>query len=63
MPTFRLEGEDGTWLTDMRLNGFDWRPGDRIPRGPELGSLEVVALRDDAESEKPVLVVRGSKGQ
>jgi hypothetical protein len=24
MPTYKLVTEDGTWLTDERLNGFDW---------------------------------------
>jgi hypothetical protein len=30
---YKLVTEDGTWLTDERLNGFDWRAGDRIHRG------------------------------
>jgi hypothetical protein len=33
MPTFRLEDEQGRWLTDMRLNAPAWKPGDLIPRG------------------------------
>jgi hypothetical protein len=34
MPTFKLVTEEGTWLTDEGLNGFGWRAGDRIHRGP-----------------------------
>ena len=56
MPTYKLVTEDGTWLTDERLNGFDWKAGDRIFRGPG-DTLEVVEVRDSAE-EKPTLVVR-----
>jgi hypothetical protein len=32
MPTFRLEDEQGWWLTNMQLNAPAWKPGDRIPR-------------------------------
>jgi hypothetical protein len=49
MPTYKLVSEDGVWLTDGRLNGFDWRAGDRIHRGPG-DTLEVVEVSDpDAE--------------
>jgi hypothetical protein len=57
VPMFKLVTEDGTWLSDERLNGFDWRAGDRIHRGPG-DTLEVVAVKDDAGDDKPVLVVR-----
>jgi hypothetical protein len=33
MPTFRLEDEQGRWLTNTRLNAPAWKPGDTIPRG------------------------------
>jgi hypothetical protein len=56
VPTFKLVTEDGVWLTDMRLNGFDWRAGDRIPRGAD--TLEVIQVRDDPGDEKPILVFR-----
>jgi hypothetical protein len=62
VPTFKLVTEDGTWLPDERLNGFDWRAGDRIHRGPGE-TLEVVEVRDAPGDEKPVLVVRSSQGQ
>jgi hypothetical protein len=61
MPVFKLVTEDGTWLTDERLNGFDWRVGDRIFRGPG-DTLEVVEVRDTPDDEKPVLVVRSGHG-
>ena len=51
---FKLEAEDGTWLSDVRLSAPDWRPGDRIPRGED--TLEVVDVRHD--DERDVLVVR-----
>jgi hypothetical protein len=55
MPTFRLEDEQGRWLTTMQLNAPAWKQGDRIPRGRD--ALEVVEVRYDQE---PVaLVVRG----
>ena len=57
MPIFKLVTEDGTWLTDERLNGFDWRAGDKIHRGPG-DTLQVVEVRDAPGAEKPVLVVR-----
>jgi hypothetical protein len=43
MPTFRLEDEQGRWLTDVRLNAPTWKPGDRIPGGRD--TLEVVEVR------------------
>jgi hypothetical protein len=54
VPVFKLEAEDGTWLTDVRLSAPDWKPGDRIPRGSD--TLEVVRVRHD--DERDVLVVR-----
>jgi hypothetical protein len=51
---FKLEAEDGMWLTDIRLGPPDWKPGDRIPRGND--TLEVVRVRHD--DERDVLVVR-----
>jgi hypothetical protein len=51
---FKLEAEDGTWLTDVRLGPPDWKPGDRIPHGND--TLEVVRVRHD--DERDVLVVR-----
>jgi hypothetical protein len=47
MPTFRLEDEQGRWLTDMRLSMPNWKPGDRIPRGRD--TLEVVEIRVEAD--------------
>jgi len=44
MPTFRIEDENGQWMTDMRLGPQTWRPGDPIPRGRD--TLEVVAVRE-----------------
>ena len=55
MPTYKLEDADtGAWLSDIRLNGYNRRPGDRIPRGRD--TLEVVRVRHD--DERDVLVVR-----
>jgi hypothetical protein len=62
VPTFRIEAENGTWLTDERLNGFDWRAGVKIHRGPG-DTLEVLEVRDAPGEDKPVLVVRSSQGQ
>ena len=56
MPTFRIEDEEGRWLTDMRLNAPNWKPGDRILHGHD--TLQVVEVRDAPGAEKPVLVVR-----
>jgi hypothetical protein len=55
MPTFRLEDEQGRWLTNMQLNAPAWKPGDRIPRGRD--TLEVVEVRHGGEL--PTLVVKG----
>jgi hypothetical protein len=54
VPVFKLEAEDGTWLSDIRLGPPNWKPGDRIPRGNEM--LEVASVRDD--DGRDVLVVR-----
>jgi hypothetical protein len=56
MPTFRLEDEQGRWLTNMRLGVPNWKPGDRIPRGRDM--LEVVEVR--AEEEQVTLVVKAA---
>jgi hypothetical protein len=50
----QARGEDGTWLTDIRVAVPNWKPGDRIPRGKD--TLEVVRVRHD--DERDVLVVR-----
>jgi hypothetical protein len=55
MPTFRLEDEQGRWLTNMHLNAPAWKPGDTIPRGRD--TLEVVEVRYD--KELATLVVKG----
>jgi hypothetical protein len=55
MPVFKLEAEDGTWLSDVRLGPPDRKPGDRILRGRD-DTLEVVRVRHD--DERDVLVVR-----
>jgi hypothetical protein len=60
MPTFRIEDPRGQWLTNLRLNGYDWKPGDRIPRGTD--TLEVVEIRPPEDEEGPTagtLVVTG----
>jgi hypothetical protein len=54
LPAFKLEAEDGTWLSDIHLGPPGWKPGDRIPRGRD--TLEVVRVRHD--DERDVLVVR-----
>ena len=51
---FKLEAEDGTWLTNIRLGVPNSKPGDRIPRGND--TLEVVRVRHD--DERDVLIVR-----
>ena len=56
MPTFRLENEEGQWLTDARLAASEWKPGDRIPRGRD--TLEVVDIGDRGRDVPSVLVVR-----
>jgi hypothetical protein len=60
VPTYKLVNEDGVWLSDEHLNGFDWRAGDRIHRGRD--TLEVVEVRDSADA-RPTLVVRSGRGQ
>jgi hypothetical protein len=60
MPTFRIEDAQGRWLTNLRSNGYDWKPGDRIPRGPDM--LEVIDIRPPEFEEGPTdgtLVVTG----
>jgi hypothetical protein len=54
VPVFKLETEDGTWLSDVRLSAPSWEPGDRILRGRD--TLEVVRVRRD--DERDVLIVR-----
>jgi hypothetical protein len=54
MPTFRLEDEQGRWLTSMQLNAPTWKPGDRIPRGRD--TLQVVEVGDN--DEPATLVVK-----
>jgi hypothetical protein len=54
MPTFRLEDEQGRWLTNMQLNAPAWKSGDTIPRGRD--SLEVVEVR--VEEELVTLIVK-----
>jgi len=44
VPTFRLENEQGQWLTNIRFSTASWKPGDRISRGRD--ALEVVAVRE-----------------
>lgn len=58
MPTFKLVDEHGVWLDNIRLSGDDWKPGDRIHRGPG-DTLEVVEVR--AVEDLPVLVVRSGR--
>jgi hypothetical protein len=54
VPVFKLEAEDRTWMSDIRLGPPSWKPGDRISRGSDR--LEVVRVRHD--DERDVLVVR-----
>jgi hypothetical protein len=54
VPVFKLEAEDGTWLTEIRLGPPNRKPGDRIPRGDD--TLEVDRVRYD--DERDLLVVR-----
>ncbi len=60
MPTFRVENEQGKWLTDASLGVHDWKPGDRIPRGRD--TLEVVSVRPSNGHELVTLVVRAAPG-
>src|SRR5262249_30520312 len=55
VPVFKLVDEHGTWLSDLRLGGPDWKPGGRIIPG-RRDTLEVVEVRDG--DDKAVLVVR-----
>ena len=55
MPTFRIEDEQGRWLTDMALNVHSWKAGDCIYQG--RNRIEVLEVRDGAE--KTTLVVKG----
>ena len=55
MPEFKLVDQAGTWLTNIRLGVPDWKPGDRIHRGPG-DMLDVVEVR--AGEDMPILVVR-----
>lgn len=48
MPTFRIEDEQGQWLTDMRLSTGVWTRGH--------DTLEVVSVRP---GDMVTLVVRG----
>jgi hypothetical protein len=57
MPTFRLEDEQGRWLTNMQLNAPVWRPGDTIPRGRD--TLEVIEVRYGGELVTLVVEGRG----
>ena len=57
MPTFRLEDEQGQWLTDARLAAHDWSSGDRIPQGQD--TLEVIDVRGGQDDEFVTVVVRG----
>jgi hypothetical protein len=58
MPTFRLEDDEGQWLTDARLGAHDWKPGDRISRGDD--TLEVVDVRTGRDVKLVTLIVRPS---
>ena len=60
MPTFRLENEQGKWLSDAKLGSHEWKPGDRIPRGRD--TLEVVDVRGGAEGEYVTLIVKPTSG-
>jgi hypothetical protein len=55
MPTYRIEDEQGQWLTDMALSQPSWQAGDAIYRGRD--SLEVLEVRHG--DEKTTLVVKG----
>jgi hypothetical protein len=56
MPTYRLENQQGRWLTDARLGAHTWKPGDRIPHGRD--TLEVVEVCAARDNENVTLVVR-----
>jgi hypothetical protein len=55
MPVFRIENEQGQWLTDMALNEPSWKVGDAIYRGHD--SLEVIEVRHG--DDRTTLVVKG----
>src|SRR5690348_508363 len=48
MPEFKLVDQAGTWLTNIPLGVPDWKPGDRIHRGPG-DTLEVIEVRADED--------------
>ena len=54
MPVFRIENEQGQWLTDMSINAPNWKPGDKIYRGRD--SLEVIDVRP--YGDKTALIVK-----
>ena len=58
MPVFRIENEEGLWLTDMSLSTPTWQAGDAIYRGRD--TLEVLEVRPG--EEKTTLVVKGPVG-
>ena len=55
MPVFRIENEQGQWLTDMALSMQSWKAGDCIYHGRDR--VEVIEVRQSAE--KTTLVVKG----
>ena len=55
MRVFRIENEQGLWLTDMALSVHSWKPGDCIYQGSER--IEVLAVREGA----PALAERPSR--
>jgi hypothetical protein len=55
MPVFRIENEQGQWLTDIALNGHNWKAGDCIYQGRD--TIEVLAVRES--DEQTTLVVKG----
>jgi hypothetical protein len=55
MPVYRIENEQGQWLTDMALSAPNWKPGDTIYQGRDR--ITVVDVR--AGEEKTTLVVDG----
>jgi hypothetical protein len=55
MPVFRIENEQGQWVTDIALNGRNWKAGDCIHQGRD--TIEVVAVHESAG--RTTLVVKG----
>jgi hypothetical protein len=55
--TFKLERLNGTPAepSSIRSAVTSWRPGDKIPLGPNR-TLQVVRVRDDDADQPPVLV-------